>query len=263
MAQSLAHKVIKKHLADGRMVPGEEIGIRMDQTLLQDATGTLAWLEFEQMGVDRVRVKRATQYVDHNILQTGFENADDHLFLQGMAARYGALFSRPGNGISHWSHMERYDAPGQTMLGCDSHTCQAGAMGMLGVGAGGFEVAAVMAGEPYRFRMPKVARIDLTGHLPPWSSAKDVILTLLKRYGERWGKEKVLEYGGPGLKQFSVPERGTIANMGAELGATGSIFPSDAMTQRFLRGQKRPVDYRPRAADDRATYDERGERDLS
>ena len=262
-AQSLAHKIIRKHLVEGRMVPGEEIAVRMDQALLQDATGTLAWLEYEQMGVDRVRVKRATQYVDHNILQTGFENADDHLFLQGMAARYGAVFSLPGNGISHWSHLERFDVPGQTMLGCDSHTCQAGAAGMLAIGAGGFEVAAAMAGEPYRFRMPQVVRVDLTGELPPWCSAKDVILEMLRRHGEKWGKEKVVEYDGPGIKQFTVPERGTIANMGAELGATGSVFPSDGMTQRFFRGQKRGDDWKRLEADERAAYDDRLDLDLS
>lgn len=245
------------------MVPGEEIALTMDQALLQDATGTLAWLEFEQMGVDAVRVKQATQYVDHNVLQTGFENPDDHLFLQGMAARYGAVYSRAGNGISHWAHMERFDMPGQTMLGCDSHTCQAGGVGMLGIGAGGFEVAAVMAGEPYRLRMPQVVRVDLRGEMPPWCSAKDVILEMLGRFGEKWGKEKVVEYGGPGIKQFSVPERGTIANMGAELGATGSLFPSDGATERFLKGQKRAGDFRRLAADEKAEYDDRVEVDLS
>src|SRR3989441_1853409 len=262
-ALSLAHKIIKKHLVDGKMVPGEEIALTMDQALLQDATGTLAWLEFEQMGAEKVRVKRATQYVDHNILQTGFENADDHLFLQGMCAKYGAVFSRPGNGISHWAHMERFDIPGQTMLGCDSHTVQAGATAMLAIGAGGFEVAAVMAGGPDRFRMPKVAHVDLTGELPPWCSAKDVILEMLRRYGEKWGKEKVIEYGGPGVKQFTVPERGTIANMGAELGATGSMFPSDGMTQRFFRGQKRGDEWKPLSPDDNAAYDDHVEVDLA
>ncbi len=260
---SLTHKLIKKHLVEGRMVPGEEIAIKMDQALLQDATGTLAWLEFEQMGVVTVRVKQATQYVDHNILQTGFENADDHLFLQGMSARYGAVYSRAGNGISHWAHMERFDAPGHTMLGCDSHTCQAGSTGMLAIGAGGFEVAAVMAGEPYRLRMPQVVRVDLVGELPRWCSAKDVILDLLWRFGEKWGKEKVLEYGGPALKQFTVPERGTIANMGAELGATGSVFPSDGMTERFFRAQKRHDAWKPLTPDDDARYDDRVEVDLS
>jgi aconitate hydratase len=263
MASSLARKIIRKHLADGRMQAGEEIGLRIDQTLLQDATGTLAWLEFEAMGVHRVRVKQATQYLDHNLLQTGFENADDHVFLQGMCARYRAVFSRAGNGISHWAHMERFDVPGQTILGCDSHTCHAGAASMLAIGAGGFEVAAVMAGEAYRLRMPQVVRVDLTGQLPPWCSAKDVILALLQRHGEKWGKEKILEYGGPGVKRFTVPERGTIANMGAELGVTASVFPSDAMTERFLRGQKRLEDWTPLAADDRATYDDRIEVDLS
>ncbi|HKZ89622.1 MAG TPA: aconitate hydratase [Thermoplasmata archaeon] len=263
MASSLTHKIITKHLVEGRMNPGEEVAIRMDQTLLQDATGTLAWLEFEAMGVDRVRVRQATQYVDHNILQTGFENADDHLFLQGMCGRYGAVFSRAGNGISHWSHLERFDVPGQTMLGCDSHTCQAGAAGMLAIGAGGFEVAAVMAGEPYRFRMPEVVRVDLTGTLPPWTSAKDVILSLLQRFGEKWGKEKVLEYGGSGLKAFTLPERGTIANMGAELGATGSIFPSDGMTERFFRAQGRLKDWRALRPDEGAAYDDRVDVDLT
>lgn len=260
---NLAHKLIKKHLVDGRMVPGEEIALAMDQALLQDATGTLAWLEFEEMGVDRVRGKQATQYVDHNILQTGFENADDHLFLQGMCAKFGAVFSRAGNGISHWAHMERFDVPGQTMLGCDSHTCQAGATGMLGIGAGGFEVAAVMAGEPYRLRMPQVVRVDLRGELPPWCSAKDVILEMLQRFGEKWGMEKIVEYGGAGLRQFTVPERGTIANMGAELGATSSVFPSDAITERFFRGQKRHDDWKALAADEKAAYDGREEIDLS
>src|SRR2546425_746264 len=186
MPKNLAHKIIQKHLADGRMVPGEEIALRMDQALLQDATGTLAWLEFEQMGVDAVRVGQATQYADHNILQTGFENADDHLFLQGMCAKYGAVYSRVGNGISHWSHVERFDVPGQTMLGCDSHTCQAGATGMLGIGAGGFEVAAVMAGGPYRLRMPQVVRVDLGGGPPPGGSAKGVSPGMLRRYGAKW-----------------------------------------------------------------------------
>lgn len=263
MPSTLTHKLVKGHLADGRMTSGEEIALRMDQALLQDATGTLAWLEFEAMEVDRVRVGRATQYVDHNLLQTGFENADDHLFLQGVCARYGAVYSRPGNGISHWSHMERFDVPGETMLGCDSHTCHAGAAGMLAIGAGGFEVAAAMAGEPYRLRMPEVVRVDLTGELPPWCSAKDVILELLRRFGETWGKEKVLEYGGPGLKQFTVPERGTIANMGAELGATSSVFPSDGLTERFLKGQKRSEASRPLQADEGAEYDEWVEVDLS
>ena len=263
MGTSLVHKIIRRHLVDGRMHAGEEIALRMDQALLQDATGTLAWLEFEAMGIDKVRVGQATQYVDHNILQTGFENADDHRFLQGMCARYGAVFSRAGNGISHWSHLERFDIPGKTMLGCDSHTCQAGAVGMLGIGAGGFEVAAVMAGEPYRLRMPEIVRVDLTGHLPPWCSAKDVILSLLQRFGEKWGKERVIEYGGPALREFTVPERGTIANMGAELGATGSVFPSDAVTERFFRGQKRAEDWRAVGSDSGAEYDERLEVDLS
>src|SRR5216117_1176876 len=208
MGESLARKLIRTYLVSGKMDPGEEIALRMDQALLQDATGTLAWLEFEQMGRDAVAIRQATQYVDHNILQTGYENADDHRFLRSVCQRYGALFSGPGNGISHWAHMERFDMPGETMLGCDSHTPHAGACGMLAIGAGGFEVAAAMAGEPYRFRMPQVVRVDLTGELPPWCSAKDVILEMLRRHGEKWGKEKVVEYDGPGIKQFTVPERG-------------------------------------------------------
>jgi len=256
MGDTLTHRLIRKHLVEGKMAPGEEIAIRMDQALLQDATGTLAWLEFEQMGLDGVRLRQATQYIDHNILQTGFENADDHLFLRSACRRFGAVFSGPGNGISHWAHMERFDIPGETMLGCDSHTPHAGASGMLAIGAGGFEVASAMAGEPYRLGMPEVVNVRLAGSFRPWVSAKDVILELLRRFDVKWGRGKVLEYTGPGLKELTVPSRGTIANMGTELGATASVFPSDALTAKFLEAQKRPNDFVRLEPDANAEYDD-------
>jgi len=262
MGETLTHNLIRSHLAEGSMHAGEEIAIRMNQALLQDATGTLAWLEFEQMGQDRVAIRQATQYVDHNILQTGYENADDHRFLRSVCQRYGALFSGPGNGISHWAHMERFDMPGETMLGCDSHTPHAGACGMLAIGAGGFEVASVMAGEPYRLTMPDVVNVKLTGKFKPWVSAKDVILELLHRFDVKWGKNKVLEYTGPGLKELTVPSRGTIANMGTELGATASVFPADGMTKQFLTAQARGKDFKPLAADNAAEYDDTVDIDL-
>jgi len=263
MAANLAQKLVKSHLVEGRLEAGEEVALRMDQALLQDATGTVAWLEFEQMGPPRVRVRQATQYVDHNVLQTGFENPDDHLFLEGMAAKYGAVFSPAGNGISHWCHMERFDVPGESMIGSDSHTCHAGSLGMLAIGAGGFEVASVMAGEPYRLRMPGVLEVHLTGKLPPWSSAKDVILEILRKISVRGGLEKILEYTGPGLKTLTVPQRGAIANMGQETGATASVFPSDEQTRRWLQSQQREKDFRELHADEGATYDDRIEVDLS
>src|SRR2546428_455549 len=262
MGETLTHNLIRSHLAEGSMQPGEEIAIRMDQALLQDATGTLAWLEFEQMGQDRVAIRQATQYVDHNILQTGYENADDQRFLRSVCQRYGALFSVPGNGISHWAHMERFDMPGETMLGCDSHMPHAGACGMLAIGAGGFEVASVMAGEPYRLTMPDVVNVKLTGKFKPWVSAKDVILELLHRFDVKWGKNKVLEYTGPGLKELTVPSRGTIANMGTELGAMASVFPADGMTKQFLTAQARGKDFKPLAADNAAEYDDTVDIDL-
>ncbi len=262
MGEGLTHKLIRKHLVEGRLVPGEEIAIKIDQALLQDATGTLAWLEFEQMGREDVQVRQATQYVDHNILQTGFENADDQRFLRSACRRFGAVFSAAGNGISHWAHMERFDVPGETMLGADSHTPHAGACGMLAIGAGGLEVASAMAGEPYRLTMPEVVDIRLSGKFRPWVSAKDVILELLQRFDVKWGRGKVLEYTGPGLKELSVPSRGTIANMGAELGATGSIFPSDARTGEFLGAQGRPQNFTPMAPEENAEYDDTVEVDL-
>jgi aconitate hydratase len=263
MGESLTHKLTRTHLVDGKMQAHEEIALRMDQALLQDATGTLAWLEFEQMGRDAVAIRQATQYVDHNILQTGFENADDHRFLRSVCQRYGALFSSPGNGISHWAHMETFDVPGETMLGCDSHTPHAGACGMLAIGAGGFEVANVMAGEPYRVTMPEVVKVRLTGKFKPWVSAKDVILELLNRFDVKWGRDKVLEYTGPGLKELTVPSRGTIANMGTELGATASVFPSDLLTKQFLAGQGRGKDFKALAPDSDAQYEDTIDVDLS
>src|SRR6058998_217714 len=262
MGETLTHKLIRSHLADGAMNPGDEIALGMDQALLQDATGTLAWLEFEQMGQDAVAIRQATQYVDHNILQTGYENADDHRFLRSVCERYGAIFSGPGNGISHWAHMERFDIPGETMLGCDSHTPHAGACGMLAIGAGGFEVANAMAGEPYRLTMPEVVQIKLTGKFKPWVSAKDVILELLNRFDVKWAKNKVLEYAGPALKELTVPSRGTIANMGTELGATGSVFPADGLTKQFLTAQARGKDFKSLVADEDAHYDDTVDIDL-
>ncbi len=262
MGESQTRKLIRKHLVEGRMVPGEEIAIKMDQALLQDATGTLAWLEFEQMGRDGVVVRQATQYVDHNILQTGFENADDQRFLRSVCRRFGAVYSGAGNGISHWAHMERFDVPGETMLGADSHTPQAGSCAMLAIGAGGLEVASAMAGEPYLLGMPEIVNVRLTGKFRPWVSAKDVILELLRRFDVKWGRGKVLEYTGPGLKELSIPSRGTIANMGAELGATASIFPSDARTKEFFAAQGRPQDFTPLAPEEHAEYDDAVDVDL-
>ncbi|MCI0330185.1 MAG: aconitate hydratase [candidate division Zixibacteria bacterium] len=263
MAQNAAQKIIASHLASGQMKPGEEIAIKIDQNLLQDATGTMAWLEFEALGVPRVKSRLCVSYVDHNMLQTGFENPDDHLFLQSMSAKYGALFSRPGNGISHHAHLERFDVPGETLLGADSHTCQGGAMGMLAIGAGGFEVAATMAGEPYRLRMPGVVRVTLKGELPSWVSAKDVILELLRRHTVKGGLNKIYEYAGPGLANLTVPERSTIANMGAELGLTASVFPADEQTLAFMKWQKREKDFKPLVADEGAKYDDEIELDMS
>src|SRR2546422_4692945 len=263
VGETLTHKLIRSHLAEGTTHPGDEIAVRMDQALLQDATGTLAWLEFEQMGQDRIAIRQATQYVDHNILQTGYENADDHRFLRSVCERYDALFSGPGNGISHWAHMERFDVPGETMLGCDSHTPHAGACGMLAIGAGGFEVASAMAGEPYRLTMPAVVNVRIAGKFRPWVSAKDVILELLNRFDVKWAKNKVLEYKGSGLAELSVPSRGTIAHMGTEPGATASVFPADGMTKQFLGAQARGKDFKPLAADDDAAYDVTVDVDLS
>jgi len=263
MPQTLTEKIIASHLVGGRMTPGAEIALRIDQTLTQDATGTLACLQFEAIGVPRVRTRRSVSYVDHNMLQTGFENADDHRYLQSVAAKYGIYFSRPGNGICHQVQLERFSVPGETLLGADSHTPTSGALATLAIGAGGLDVAAAMAGAPFYLTMPKVVLVRLSGRLPAWVSAKDVIIELQRRLTVRGGVGKVLEYGGPGVAGLSVPERATIANMGAELGATSSIFPSDEQTLAFLRAQGREADWQPLAADPDATYDEVIEVDLS
>ena len=262
MPMNLTHKILKEHLVEGKLEPGAEIGIKVDQTLIQDATGTMVWQQFHSFGIPRIKVPLCVTYVYHNILQTDYRNPDDHLFLQTMAARYGAIFSRPGNGISHFCHLERFDAPGQTMIGSDSHTCSAGAMAMLAIGTGGAEVAAAMAGEPFYIPCPKVVRVNLVGKFPPWVSAKDVILELLRRLTVKGGIGKVMEYTGPALERIAVYERETICNMTQELGATSGLFPSDEMTRRFLRAQKREQDWKPLAPDPGARYDEEIEIDL-
>jgi len=260
---SITGQILASHLIEGKMAPESEIGIRIDQTLTQDATGTLVYLEFMSMGVDRVRTRRSVSYVDHNTLQTGFENADDHLFLQSAAARYGVYFSRPGNGICHQVHLERFGAPGQTLLGSDSHTPTSGGLGMLAMGAGGLDVALAMAGAPFFMTVPRVTLVRLSGTLPPWVGAKDVILDLLRRLGVKGGLGRIMEYGGPGAASLSVPERATITNMGAELGAWTSIFPSDDITRRFLKAQSRESEWIPMAARAGAVYDDVIELDLS
>ncbi len=256
MPQNLIQKIITSHLVTGDLKAGEEIALRIDQTLTQDITGTMAFLQFEAIGVPRVRTKLSVSYVDHNMLQTGFESADDHRYLQSAAAKYGAFFSRPGNGICHQVHLERFGVPGQTLIGSDSHTPTSGGLGMLGIGAGGLDVAAAMAGYPFYLSMPKVTLVHLTGALPAWVSAKDVILEILRRLSVKGGVGRVLEYGGPGVATLSIPERATITNMGAELGATSSIFPSDEITREFLQAQSREGDWSPLAADAEAVYDD-------
>ncbi|MBI4297360.1 MAG: aconitate hydratase [Chloroflexi bacterium] len=263
MGMNLTQKIISEHLASGRMVPGEEIGISIDQGLTQDATGTMTWLQFEALGFPRVRVKRAIAYIDHNMLQTGFENADDHLYLQSVASKFGAYLSRPGNGISHQVQMERFDVPGQTLLGADSHTCMAGCLGMLAIGAGGLDVAVALGGGPYYLPMPKVTLVRLKGRLSPWVAAKDITLELLRRLTVKGGVGKVMEFGGPGTATLTVPQRATMANLGAELGATTTVFPSDAQARSWLRAQQREQDWKPLTADPDATYDEVIEIDLS
>jgi aconitate hydratase len=254
VGKNLVEKIIESHLMSGSMEPGHEIGISIDQTLTQDATGTLAYLELEGMGVDRVATELSVSYVDHNTLQTGNENADDHLYLRTIAARYGVFFSPPGNGICHQVHLERFGAPGKTLLGSDSHTPTAGGLGMLAIGAGGIDVALAMAGRAFFLFMPEVVRIDLNGRLAPWVSAKDVILEVLRRLTVSGGVGRVLEYGGAGVAGLTVPERSTITNMGAELGATSSVFPSDEQTRRFLRTQGREDVWTRLVADRNARY---------
>ena len=263
MGRTLTEKILSAHIVSGEMIPGGEIAIRIDQTLTQDATGTMAYLQFEAMGVPRVRTEVSVSYVDHNMLQTGFENADDHRFLQSIAKKHGIYFSRPGNGICHQVHLERFGVPGKTLLGSDSHTPTGGGLGMIAIGAGGLDVAVAMAGGPFYLTMPKVLGVKLTGQLSPWVSAKDVILEMLRRLTVKGGVGRIVEYFGPGVATLSVPERATITNMGAELGATTSVFPSDEATKAFLQEQGRSDAFRPLATDDDAAYDEVIEIDLS
>ncbi len=255
MPKNLTRKILEAHLLEGRLEPGEEIAIRIDHTLLQDATGTMAMLEFEALGLDRVRVDLAAQYVDHNLLQTDFKNADDHRYLQTAAARYGIHFSRPGNGISHQVHLESFGRPGLTLLGADSHTPAAAGLSMLAMGAGGLDVALAMAGRPYYLPCPRVLGVKLTGRLPDWVSAKDVILEMLRRYDVKGCLGMVVEYFGPGVATLSAEDRAVVGNMGTELGATSSLFPSDQQTRRYLRAQGREEAWRPMAADEGAGYD--------
>lgn len=263
MAKNLTHKILEDHLVEGRLAPGEEIGIRIDHTLLQDATGTMAMLEFEALGIEGVKAELSAQYVDHNLLQTDNKNADDHRYLQTASARYGLHFSPPGNGVSHQVHMERFGIPGKTLLGADSHTPGAAGVSMLGIGAGGLDVAMAMAGFPYYLPCPNVLGMKLTGELPDWVSAKDVILEMLRRYGVKGCLGKIIEYYGPGVKNLSATDRETIGNMGTELGATTSIFPSDENTRTYLEAQGRGAVWKSLSADKGAAYDEDGEIDLS
>ncbi len=256
MGLTLTEKILSAHLVEGELVRGSEIGIRIDQTLTQDATGTMAYLEFEAMGVPRVRTERSVAYIDHNTLQNGFENADDHRFIGSCAKKHGLFFSRPGNGICHQVHLERYGIPGKTLIGSDSHTPTGGGLGMLAIGAGGLDVAVAMGGGAYYITCPRVVKVELTGKLSPWVAAKDVILEVLRRMTVKGGVGKVIEYCGEGVKTLTVPERATITNMGAELGATSSIFPSDEMTRDFLRAQQREEVWVPLSADEDAVYDE-------
>ena len=263
MGKTIAQKIIAAHLVSGEMIPGKEISLKIDQTLTQDATGTMAYLEFEAMGIPRVKTELSVAYVDHNTLQSGFENADDHRYLQTAAAKHGVYFSRPGNGICHQVHLERFGKPGKTLIGSDSHTPTAGGIGMLAFGAGGLDVAVAMGGGAYYINMPKMFKVVLTGSLKPFVSAKDVSLEILRILSVKGGVGAIIEWGGPGVKTLSVPERATITNMGTELGATTSIFPADETTRKFLAAQGREADYIPLESDPDAEYDRIIEIDLS
>ncbi len=263
MGKNVAEKIIEKHLLSGSMVAGSEIGLRIDQTLTQDATGTMAYLEFEAMGVERVRTERSVAYIDHNTLQSGFENADDHRYIQSVAQKHGIWFSRPGNGICHQVHLERFGVPGKTLIGSDSHTPTAGGLGMLAFGAGGLDVAAAMGGGAYYITVPKVVKVELHGALQPFVTAKDVSLEILRRLSVKGGVGRIIEWGGEGVRTLSVPERATITNMGTELGATTSIFPSDEITRAFLKAQGREKDYVNLEADSDAEYEQIIDIDLS
>lgn len=263
MGLTIAQKIIQAHRLSGEMTPGADVGLRIDQTLTQDATGTMAYLEFEAMGVPRVKTERSVAYIDHNTLQTGFENADDHRYIQTVAKKHGIYFSRLGNGICHQVHLERFGIPGKTLIGSDSHTPTGGGIGMLAFGAGGLDVAVAMGGGEYHITMPTMTKIVLTGALSPWVSAKDIILEVLRRMSVKGGVGKIIEYGGPGIRTLTVPERATITNMGTELGATTSVFPSDDITLAFLKAQGREADWKALASDEDAVYDEVIEIDLS
>ena len=263
MGYTIAEKIIKSHLLSGDMTPGSEIGLKIDQTLTQDATGTAVYLQFEAMEIPRVKTELSVAYIDHNTLQAGFENADDHRYIQTVARKHGLRFSRPGNGICHQVHLERFSTPGKTLIGSDSHTPTAGGIGMLGMGAGGLDVAVAMGGGAYYITMPRIIRINLTGRLSPMVSAKDVILEVLRILGVKGGVGAIIEYSGEGVKSLSVPERATITNMGAELGATSSVFPSDEVTRAFLKAQMREECFTPLEADDDAVYSEEHTVDLT
>jgi aconitate hydratase len=263
MGVSLTRKILEQHLVVGEWIPGAEIGVRIDQTLTQDATGTMAYLQFEAMGLERVRTELSVSYVDHNTVQVGFENADDHRYLQTVAAKYGIVFSKAGNGICHQVHLERFGRPGATLLGSDSHTPTGGGLGMIAIGAGGLDVAVAMGGGEFYLTCPRVCKVNLTGRLQPWVSAKDVVLATLRIFGVKGNVGVVLEYGGPGVRTLTVPERATITNMGAEMGVTTSLFPSEAETRRFLRAQGREADWMELKADRDAEYDRVVDLDLS
>ena len=263
MGLTIAQKIISAHLVSGKMIAGEEIALRIDQTLTQDATGTMAYLEFEAIGIPRVRTELSVAYIDHNTLQSGFENADDHLYIQSVAKKYGLRFSRPGNGICHQVHLERFGKPGKTLIGSDSHTPTGGGIGMLAMGAGGLDVAVAMGGGAYYITMPRMYRVNLTGKLRPWVSAKDISLEILRILSVKGGVGAIIEWGGEGIAQLTVPQRATITNMGTELGATTSIFPSDEVTRQFLAAEGREEDYVPLASDPDAVYDRVIEIDLN
>src|SRR6201996_55821 len=263
MALNLTRQILEEHLAEGELKPGRPISIRMDQALLQDATGTMALMQFEELGVPRVKVERAVQYIDHNVVQLDYKNPDDHRMLQALARKYGLYFSRPGNGISHYVHMERFGKPGQTMVGADSHTTQAGCLGMIAVGAGGLDVAVVLGGHPYEISCPEIVEVHLEGELQrPWVQSKDIILELLRQLSASGGKNKVFEFTGPGTEDLSIPERATIANMIADLGGTAGVFPPDENTRDWLKRQGREDDFVEVGPDEGAEYDDRVEIDL-
>jgi len=263
MGKTLAQKILDAHIVEGEAIKGSEVALRIDQTLTQDATGTMAYLEFEAMGIPRVKTERSVAYIDHNTLQSGFENADDHRFIGSIAKKHGIYFSRPGNGICHQVHLERFGKPGKTLIGSDSHTPTCGGLGMIAIGAGGLDVAVAMGGGAYYITYPEIVGIKLTGKLSPWVAAKDVILEVLRILSVKGGVGRIIEYFGEGVKTLSVPERATITNMGAELGATTSIFPSDEITRSFLKAQSREDDYVELSADEDAVYDKIIEIDLS